>query len=155
MCAQLVNNINALFLAHEDRFVVTPNFHVFAMYAEHQGARALRAEFSVPDVQYERDGKPARFWGLNGSASQKSNVVTLTAVNPDLHKTTETEIAIRGASISRAFATVLMAPNMNSHNSFDQPDAVKPATLAASVKGDLVIVSIPPASVIKLEIILG
>jgi alpha-L-arabinofuranosidase len=155
MCAQLVNNINALFLAHADRFVVTPNFHVFAMYAAHQGARALRAEFSVPDVQYERDGKPARFWGLNGSASQKSNVVTLTAVNPDLHKTNETEVAIRGASISRASATVLMASNMNSHNSFDQPDAVKPATLAASVNGDLVMVSIPPASVIKLEIILG
>src|SRR5689334_16464823 len=35
-CAQLVNNLNALFLAHEDNFLVTPNFHVFAMYAAHQ-----------------------------------------------------------------------------------------------------------------------
>jgi alpha-N-arabinofuranosidase len=70
-CAQLVNNINALFLCHEDRFFTTPNFHVFKMYAAHQGGQSLRAEFSAPDVHYERDGKPARFWGLNGVAQGK------------------------------------------------------------------------------------
>jgi alpha-N-arabinofuranosidase len=155
MCAQLVNNLNALFLAHEDRFFATPNFHVFAMYAAHQGGQAVRTEFSAPDVQYDRDGKPARFWGLNGSASRKGNVVTLTVVNPDLTKATETEIAIRGASITRATGTVLTAQDMHAHNSFDQPNAVKPAALAAAVNGDRVNVSIPAASVVKLEISLG
>ena len=156
MCAQLVNNINALFFAHEDRFVATPNFHVFAMYAAHQGGQALRTEFSVPDLKYERDGKTANFWGLNGSASRKGNVVTLTAVNPDLLKTLDAEIAIRGASITHATGAVLVAPDkdMHAHNTFDQPDAVKPATLAVTVNGELMNVSIPPASVIKLEITL-
>lgn len=155
MCAQLVNNLNALFLAHEDRFFATPNFHVFAMYAAHQGGQAVRAEFSAPDVQYERDGKPARFWGLNGSASRKGSVVTLTVVNPDLSKTTETEIAIRGASIASAAGTVLTARDMHAHNSFLEPNAVQPATLAAAVNGDRVNVSIPAASVIKLQVSLG
>jgi alpha-L-arabinofuranosidase len=155
MCAQLVNNINALFFAHEDRFVVTPNFHVFAMYAAHQGAQALRAEFSTADLQYDRDGKPARFWGLNGSASRKGNVVTLTAVNPDLSKTIETEVAIRGVSITRASGIVLTSRDMHDHNTFDQPDMVKPAALAVAMHGDLVSVSIPAASVIQLQISLG
>ena len=155
MSAQLINNLNALFLAHEDRFVSTPNFHVFAMYAAHQGGQALRTEFSAPGLAYDRDGKPARFWGLNGSASRKGNVVTLTAVNPDLAKTTEAEVAVRGASIKSASGTVLTAPEMHAHNSFDQPDAVKPSALAVNANATMLQVSIPPASVIQLEVILG
>ena len=36
--AQLVNCLQALFVAHEDKFVVTPNYHVFDMYKAHMGA---------------------------------------------------------------------------------------------------------------------
>ena len=154
-CAQLVNNINALFLCHEDRFITTPNFHVFAMYAAHQGGQSLRTEFSAPDVTYQRDDKPASFWGLNGSASRKGNVVTLTAVNPDLAKPSEAQIALRGAQILRAQATVLFATDMHAHNTFDQPSTVKPASRDVSVSNGSVIVSIPAGSVAKIEISIG
>jgi alpha-L-arabinofuranosidase len=154
-CAQLVNNINALFMAHEDRFFATPNFHVFAMYAAHQGGQALRTEFSAPEVQYMRDEQPARFWGLNGSASRKERVVTLTIVNPDLSKTMETQIALRGAAVTGASGTVLAARDMHAHNTFDQPNAVTPATLAVAVRGDLLNVSIPAASVTRLDVVLA
>jgi alpha-N-arabinofuranosidase len=154
-CAQLVNNINALFLCHEDRFFTTPNYHVFKMYAAHQGGQSLRTEFSAPDVQYDRDGKPASFWGLNGSASRKGNLVTLTAVNPDLTQPSQTQIAIRGAAIARSAATVLASGDMHAHNTFENPDAVKTASLESSVTAGILNVSIPPASVIKLEIMLS
>ena len=153
-CAQLVNNLNALFLTHEDRFLATPNFHVFAMYSGHQGGQSLRAEFSSPDVQYIRDGSAARFWGLNGSASRKGNILTLTIVSPDLEKPTDTQIAVRGAKTASASGTVLMASEMNAHNTFDQPNAVRPTSLAVAISNDLLNVTIPPASVSKLEIIL-
>ena len=35
--AQLINTIHSLFIAYEDKFVATPNFHVFEMYAAHSG----------------------------------------------------------------------------------------------------------------------
>jgi alpha-N-arabinofuranosidase len=154
-CAQLVNNINALFLCHEDRFFTTPNFHVFRMYAAHQGAQSLRAEFSAPDVHYDRDGKPASFWGLNGSASRKGNIVTLTAVNSDLSRPSQTQVALRGAAIARCAGTALAASDMHAHNTFENPDAVKTAPLDTSISGGFLNVNIPPASVIKLEITLG
>ena len=66
-CAQLVNCLNALFMTHEDKFIVTPNYHVFDLYAAHMGAEGIRTEFSAPRVHYDRDGKPAYFAGLNGS----------------------------------------------------------------------------------------
>jgi len=153
-CAQLINNINALFMAHEDRFFATPNFHVFAMYAAHQGGQALRTEFSAPEVQYTREDRPARFWGLNGSASRKNQVVTLTIVNPDLSKTVDTEIALRGAAVASASGTVLAAIDIHAHNTFDQPNAVTSKALAVAVGGSLLNVSLPAASVTKLNIVL-
>lgn len=154
-CAQLVNNINALFFAHEDRFCATPNFHVFAMYASHQGGQALRTEFHVPDVKYTRDGKSARFWGLNGSASRKGNIVTLTIVNPDLLKTAQTQIFLRGGAIAGASGNVLTASDPHAHNNFDEPDAVRPTKLAVAVSGNLLNVNLPAASVTRLEVALG
>src|SRR5260370_24718087 len=37
-------------LAEEDRFPVTPTFHVFQMYLPHSGAQAVRAEFTAPSI---------------------------------------------------------------------------------------------------------
>ena len=153
--AQLVNNINALFLAHEDRFVATPNYHVFGMYAAHQGGQSIRAEFSAPEIHYDRDGKPASFWSLNGSASIKENVITLTVVHPELTRPMDAQIALHGTRISHVAATALTAGDMHAHNTFDDPDAVKPSSLSVDVSGGLIAVSLPPASVVKLEIRIG
>ncbi len=154
-CAQLVNNINALFLCHEDHFFATPNYHVFGMYAAHQGAQALRVEFEAPSVHYTYQGKPETLWGLNGSASRKGNVVTLTVVNSDLDVSKQTHIALRGLAIKQATGSVLEASDMHAHNSFDHPDEVHPVNLRVEVSGDMLNVSIPAASVTKLEIVLG
>ena len=69
--AQLINCLQSLFVAHEDKFIVTPNYHVFDMYMDHMGAEAVRTEFVAPRVSYTRNGQPATFWGLAGSASRK------------------------------------------------------------------------------------
>src|SRR5262245_64837110 len=67
--AQLVNTIHSLFLAREDKFTVTPNYHVFAMYAAHQGGQSLRTTFSAPSIAFAREGRAQALWGLGGSAS--------------------------------------------------------------------------------------
>jgi alpha-L-arabinofuranosidase len=151
-CAQLVNNLNALFLTHGDKFTTTPNFNVFEMYAAHQGATAVRAEFSAPEVRYDRDGKPATFWGLKGSASVKDKTLTLTAVNPDVSQPREAEIALRGAKAANARAWVLTDADIHAHNTFDQPDRVKTRTAEVTVRPDSLSFTFPPASVVKIEV---
>src|SRR6202034_1756916 len=94
--AQLVNCLNSLYLAHEDKFCITPIGHVFAMYAAHQGSEAVRAVISAPNIHYMRDGKPASFSGLTGSASLHGKALTLTVVNPSTSETRETEVTVRG-----------------------------------------------------------
>ena len=153
-CAQLVNNINALFLCHEDKFLVTPNFYVFEMYGAHQGGKLLRTEFSAPEVHYDRDGKPATFWGLNGSASRKGNIVTLTMVNPSLSGPSDTQVVLADGNVTGAKGVVLASSDMHAHNTFDQPNAVHSGPINVAVSGGMLNMMLPPASVIKLEITL-
>jgi len=154
-CAQLINNLNALFLAHKDNFIVTPNYYVFEMYAAHQGAQAVRAEFSAPQITYDRDGKQASFWGLKGSASVSGKILTLTVVNPDAKAPHEASVTLRGGSVSNAQAVVLAASDIHAHNTFDHPKNVGTEEKTVAVQGSTLRFTFPPASVTKISATLG
>jgi alpha-N-arabinofuranosidase len=154
--AQLVNCLQALFVAHEDKFVVTPNYHVFDMYKGHMGAEAVRTIFAAPAVAYDRNGQPARLWGLNGSASRRDRTVTLTVVNPSPDTPRVADISIAGARIASCSTRTLTAPALDAHNSFAAPDAV-PAPPAVNVpvpSGGLVL-TFPKASVVAATLTLA
>jgi len=129
--AQLVNTIHSLFHTYDDKFIVTPNYHVFEMYMPHAGATAVRTEFVSPQVSFmrfdaQRKEIPTRFWGLGGSASVNGKTVTLTAVNPDARNPRETEINIGGATITSASARVLSSTDIHARNSFEFPHGLEP-----------------------------
>ncbi len=151
-CAQLINCLNSLYLAHEDKFCVTPVGHVFAMYAAHQGGQSLRTIFSAPAVNYDRDGKPASLWGLNGSASLHDKELVLTVVNPHVSETRTAKIGMRGAILKSGTATTLTNSDIHAHNTFDQREVVTPQTKPLDFhQGDLAY-NFPPASVTKLSL---
>lgn len=157
--AQLINTIHSLFHAYEDKFVLTPNYHVFEMYMPHAGATAVRAEFTAPQVAYtRRDNQQQKdvamkFWGLNGSASIKDKVVTLTAVNPDAKNARETEINIGGARITAANARVLSSTDIKARNSFENPNGLVPRDEAVTVAANgRLIYKFAPASVTRLQL---
>ncbi|MGD0842736.1 MAG: alpha-L-arabinofuranosidase C-terminal domain-containing protein, partial [Candidatus Acidiferrales bacterium] len=157
--AQLVNCINSLFIAHGDKFVRTPVFHVFAMYAAHQAGQAVRTNFASPDVNVPAaaGAQPATFRGLNGSASIKGKELLLTVVNPDVHTPRDAEIALAGGTVKSCRATTLTSSDMHAHNTFDNPDALKPSLqdLPASALAAPLRYTFPPASVTALEITLA
>ena len=154
--AQLVNCLHSLFLAHEDRFVATPAFHVFEMYGPHVGGRALRTIVSAPGVTYQRVNSAGSLWGLAGSASLKDRTVTLTVVNPHVSEAREAEIALRGASIASVRADVLGAADVHAANTFEQPALVAPRTdKAEAPRGNVTAHRFAPASVTRLTITLA
>jgi alpha-N-arabinofuranosidase len=154
-CAQLINCLNSLYLAHEDRFVVTPVGHVFAMYAAHQGGQSLRTIFSAPTIEYDRDGKQASFWGLKGAASLRGKELTLTVVNPHVSEAREAEIVVRGASPKSGSTAQLTNSDIHAHNTFEQKHVVVPETKTLEIDGGTLHYVFPPASVTKLALTLA
>ena len=154
-CAQLVNCLNNLYLAHEDKFVITPVGRVFELYASHQGGTALRTEFSAPTLRYDRDGKAAFYWGLKGSASVRGKQLTITAVNPNTTDARTTEIFLRGAAATAASMTFLAHSDIHAHNTFTERNVVVPQNKSLNVSGGSLVVEIPAASVVAIQISLG
>lgn len=144
--AQMVNNLHSLFLADEDKFVATPNFYVFEMYAPHQGAQAIQTEWDSAKVE----GLPA----LMGSASLKSKLATLTITNLHATEPVEAKITLRGARLREARQTVLSHADIHAHNTFERPTEVTPETSEIVQKGDTPVFTFQPASVVRLDFII-
>ena len=173
--AQSINCIHSLMLAQEDKFCVTPTFHVFKMYMPHRGAQAVRAEFTAASIKNPLaiDSSPVggnstigsikvspALAGLSGSASISTSGngkrLTLSVVNPHLDQPLTTEIAVNGLSIASATGEVLASSDIHNHNDFAHPDAVKPApaTIGQIASGRLMH-TFPAASVTTLTITLA
>src|SRR5271154_1415245 len=152
--AQLVNCLNSLYLAHEDKFCVTPVGHVFGMYAAHQGGQAVRTIFSAPDANYLRDDKLASFWGLAGSESFHGKNLVLSVVNPNVNEIREAEIVLRGAVVKAGAATVLTSSVLNAHNTFEQRNEISPQVKDVPSTGKAITLQFPAASVTKLALTL-
>ena len=153
--AQLVNCLQSLFLAHEDKFCLTPTYHVFDMYAAHQGARSVRTLVASPANRYDRNGTPTTMRGLNGSASVNGSTLTLTVTNPSMDQPREAGIQVHGGTPRSVEAVTLAAADPRAHNSFEEPRAVEPKAVEVALKGTSIVHHFPPASVTKLTITLG
>lgn len=154
--AQLVNCIQSLFLTHEDKFLVTPTYHVFAMYAAHQGGKGVRTVAEAPAADWtDGKGHTQRLFGMNGSASVTGDVLTLTVTNTHLTKARQTEIAIRGGAIRSARVTTLAASDVRAVNTFEHPETIIPRGASIQVSGSSFVHALPAASVAAFEIVLG
>jgi alpha-L-arabinofuranosidase len=78
--------------------------------------------------------------------------LVLTAVNPDVRQAVEAQVAIHGGRAKTVTATVLTAPDIHAHNTFEQRAAVLPKTAKPEVGRGGVTFRFPAASVVKLEI---
>jgi alpha-N-arabinofuranosidase len=150
--AQLVNCLQSLFFAREDQFALTPTYHVFAMNAAHQGGQSLRTEVAAPSIGYTRNGRPASLRGLSCSSSLQGGQLTISVTNLHMTRPVEAEIALHGAAPGPVSAVSLFASDPRAHNTFAQPDAVRPQPVSIAPKGGRLIHRFPPASVTCLSV---
>ncbi len=156
--AQLVNCLQALFFAHEDKFALSPTYHVFDMYAAHQGNQSLRTMVSADDLRFDRNGRPASLRGLSASASLDGKKMVLTVTNPDPKSAREVEIQLRGATGAGEVRGMVLESggDINAHNTFADPSRIAPKSVtAANVKGGMLTHKFPAASVTKFDISLS
>ena len=166
--AQSINCIHSLMLAREDKFTVTPTFHVFKMYLPHRGATSIRTVFTADAIANPLAGTAIpvggnstagalqatrTLAGLSGSASINGKNITLSVVNPHHDRPITTEIAIRAGAIVSATGDVLASQDVHDHNDFEHPNAVHPTPIVpVRLNGKGIVHTFPAASVTTLLI---
>ena len=148
--AQMINVLQAMILTDKEKMVLTPTYHVFEMYKVHQGATMIPVNVDSPLYADSDENIPT----LSASASRDSRgTVYLSLVNLDPNRTATVSTRISSAYIKHAAARILTATAMNAHNTFEQPDAIKPAIFSRfEMKSDVLAVELPAKSVVVLEL---
>jgi alpha-L-arabinofuranosidase len=149
--AQMINVLQAMILTDKAKMVLTPTYHVFEMFKVHQDGMFLPVELKTPDYTSGSNKIPA----VSASASRdaKSDVVYLSLVNTNPREPVSVKCKLSGFQPKTVAGRVLTAPEMNSLNSFDAPNAVRPETfIGAQIEGDSLSLTLPPKSVVVLDL---
>lgn len=146
--AQMVNVLQAMILTEGKKMLVTPTYHVFEMYKVHQDAHLL--QITLENGVYDFDGQSVP--QLSASASRNAaGVITLTVCNLDPNHSEQLACECAAFKVNKVCGVILTADRMNQHNTFEQPDAVRPIQFSAfSLTEQGLETSIPPMSVVKL-----
>ena len=82
------------------------------------------------------------------AARAKDGKVYLALVNTDPNKATEVTVNVGGGAAGKFSGQVLTSAKMDAHNTFDAPNAVKPAAYAAQAAGGKLTIQLPAKSVV-------
>ena len=148
--AQMVNVLQAMILTDKEKMVLTPTYHVFRMYRVHQGATLIPVDLNTPEYKLGDATVPA----LNVSASRDGEGrLHLSIVNLDATRTAEITTTLSGGSIKTVTGELLTAAAVNSINTFDQPNTVKPIPFNGyKLQASNLTLTIPAKSVVVLEL---
>ncbi|HKF54424.1 MAG TPA: alpha-L-arabinofuranosidase C-terminal domain-containing protein, partial [Blastocatellia bacterium] len=127
-----------------------PTYYVFEMYKVHQSATSIPVDVASPEYKAGEAVIPS----LHASASKDtSGRLHLSVVNLDPNRPAEISIKTGDARAASVIGRVLTAPAMDSVNTYDRPDAVRPVPLTgAKQQDDRISVTIPSKSVAVIEI---
>ncbi len=149
--AQTVNVLQAMVLTSKEKMLRTPTFWVFEMFKVHQGGSFLPVELQSPDYVFAQDRIPM----LSASATRAADgsAVHLSLANASPTQAATLRVKLAGLTAKSATGRVLTAPQMNTHNTFEAPNAVQPAAFSgAALQGDVLEVKLPAKSVVVLAL---
>lgn len=138
--AQLVNNLHSLFLASGKNCIVTPTYHVFDMYKDHQGAEAF--------TTYVEDNTDLSS-SVSVSASIKNGKMLITLGNLSCKEDVTVSLNCVGAGMSReAKARLLADDDLHAHNTFEDPERVTVRDISLDAAKPI---DIPKGAVMAIE----
>ena len=148
--AQMVNVLQAMILTDGSKMALTPTYHVFEMYKPWQDATVLPISIDTPWYHKDKWSMPA----VSGSAVRgKDGKVHVGLSNLDPNQPNSVTVKLDGLNAANVTGRILTASAINAHNTFDAPDTVKPvAFTGAQVSGGTLSVTLPPKSVVVLEL---
>ncbi len=148
--AQMVNVLQSVILTEGDKMILTPTYHVFDMYKEHQGATLLDSYIETSTIGVEEENMVPN---LHESVSMKEDgTITITLNNLSNTESYPINSIFADTIISSVEGTILTG-NMHDYNTFQNPNVVSPVSFTQFTANDNCIdFTIPPCSIIQLTI---
>ena len=148
--AQTVNVLQALIFTDGEKMMLTPTYHIYDMYKVHQDAILLPLSIDGPEYTFDGKSLPA----ISASASRgEDGKIHISLVNIDPENPVPLSLAFDEAKGKKVNGTILTSEKINSHNTFENPDQLKPKVFEeVNLKKDLITLVMPAKSVIVLEL---
>ncbi|NLM11377.1 MAG: alpha-N-arabinofuranosidase [Clostridiaceae bacterium] len=147
--AQTVNVLQAVILTEGEKMLLTPTYHVFDMYKEHQDAELVESFIETKTIGTDKNAVP----NLHESASVDADgKLHITLCNLSLDESYRIETEIIGKKPENLSGRILTG-KMNAHNTFDSPENVKPVAFdKMSIAQNGLDIEIPPVSVVSITV---
>ena len=159
MCniAQIANVLQSMVLTKDDKMLLTPTYHVFKMYVPNMEAVniPLTVKCDYFDAENEQKNSARRVAPyVSCSASKMANgTVNINLANADLKNATKVTINLDGINGKVQNAQILTSKNIADHNTFENPNLVKPTAFnSAKIANGQLVVDMPKASIVCLQI---
>ncbi|PZD95268.1 alpha-N-arabinofuranosidase [Paenibacillus sambharensis] len=150
--AQTVNVLQAMILTDGADMILTPTYHVFEMFKVHQDAEALALHLETGEYEWNGESIPQ----VSASASRRADgTIDISLCNVDPNREAPVQLRLRGLAGTPAISgRVLTHADMNAHNTFDQPETVKPEVFEGitNISADGLSAALPPMSVVVLTL---
>jgi alpha-L-arabinofuranosidase len=148
--AQTVNVLQSMALTDREKMILTPTYHIFEMYKVHQGANALPVDLKAPEYTENERTIPR----VHASAScSPSGIIHLSVVNLHAEEQAEVSVEADGLDGREISGRILTADSLDSHNTFEQPEAVAPKEFTRfEKKGGRLHLKLPARSVVVLRL---
>ena len=145
--AQVVNVLQAVILTEGEEMVLTPTYHVFDLYKEHQDSTLLYSYIDNEKI----DGQ--YYDAISQSVSEdKDGKIHITLSNCSLNEGYEIDCSIVDTAVKSVSARILTG-DPHDYNDFGKEMSVKPTELNVKCENGKLIVSVPPCSVVSIEVI--
>ncbi|MBN1116142.1 MAG: alpha-N-arabinofuranosidase [Bacteroidales bacterium] len=149
--AQTVNVLQAIALTKGESMILTPTYHVMEMYKVHQDATLVPSE--VETREFKLGDKQIQAISVSASID-KSEKMHISITNIDNKNGQELEINLNTFKAKKVSGRILSSAKVQDYNSFDNPTKVSPEEFKdAKLNGSSLVVSLPPHSVVVLELV--
>lgn len=143
--AQTVNVLQAVILTDQEKMILTPTYYAFEMYKPFQDSTFIPVEFDQM-AAYELGEVSVPTISASAAKTVDGNLV-LALVNLDPNNPSRVMANFQGYSATGAKGRTLSASAMDTRNTFEEPDSVKPQAIEVTLEEGKLLVDLPEKSV--------
>lgn len=155
--AQIANVLQSMVLTDNEKMVLTPSYHVFKMYREHQNAELVDSFLESPNIGMGGYEVPQ----VMESCSIKDNTLYLTLNNLSLKDDAVLDVIMtpllaeqeKKGYVPESVHGEILTGGMNAHNTFEQPDRIFPVEFTGyHIAEGRMEITLPPCCVATIQV---